>query len=214
VIVVSSWFKLYELVVTMRLQYLPIEILSIILGQLDTLSKIRARAVCRDFASAVYVSALANFTHSEHEELHVFESIDAYISHAYTSLLDTAVAPADKTYNLTRFPTVCIVFIRTRKHNRNKFSVNITSRNIVQLRISYDARNKRYTLYKFTSTPVVLPSLFYVVALRFMIKIHGQRFVEHNFASAQIPEIYRRMTRSEYKGSILPELLSENITLE
>jgi hypothetical protein len=190
---------------------LPNELLQDILSNLDVLSKIRTKAVCKQFALLISIGTLQELTLYENSQTYTFHKINGFIDHIYESLIDTELW--NKSYNLARIANVDIVFGKTRVRNKYKYAVDIEINYTTRMRIFYEGRSRRYKCYKFMNDPITIPTLFYVIALRFLIKIYNPRPCDYNFDILQIPDLYKRMLCPNYNGTIFSELLNEDLTI-
>lgn len=190
---------------------LPRELLHIIFCKLDTISRMQIKAVCKEFAQLVTIRT-CDFTLKDNEQRYCFTTINGFVNHIYEAVIETDLS--HQTYHLLRKPDINIVFSKIRIRNKNHYSVNIEVNNIIHMRLFYESSSRHYKYYKFMNNLVCFPALFYVVALRFMIKIYKMRPIDYNFDVAQIPYLNQKMiTGPKCDITILPELLSENLTI-
>ena len=184
---------------------LPNELWEMIFDNLDTFSRIKTKIVCKQFAHIIKIDAIQELILFENMQELIFPTINHFIDHIHDTLLETR-----KTYYLTRMINTNITFI---KRSKNNYSVEIHVNGIRRIRIFYNRHLRRYRFYKFLDIPIELPVLFYVIAMRFMKKIYKKRPCTYNFGIDKIPEIYRRMLYFNYKGTILPEILTKNLLI-
>lgn len=190
---------------------LPSELLEIICKDLDTLTQIYLRATCKDLALIAKIPMTDVFTLYDCDSILVMNSINMFVDHIYERLVD---GEGDRityyiTHNLNKYAT----FLKKRVQNKYNYSVEIEEGFETRIRVFYDARSKCYKFYKFNNTSVEIPTLLFVICMRFLIKIYRQRNIDYNFDDDCIPAIAKKMLNNSYNGALVTEVLETNLTI-
>ena len=191
------------------MEHLPNELLGIIFADLDVLSKIYVKSTCKNFCGLVEIEKDDVFTLLDNGERHEFQNVQQYIDYIYTSLIDSEYDR--KAYNLTIFPDSVIAFCRKRIKDKYKYYVTIETRYFSEnVRMFYEPRTQKYKFYTFGTRAIEIPAMFYVLGLRFLMKIYKfDKSVDYNFDKNIIPAILQKCTKQNYNGDLFSEITKD-----
>lgn len=194
-----------------NLLQLPNEILEKVFGGMDTLSAAYIAATCRGLREAAPpVSKDESFSLWD-AGTHSLDSLDDFVDHVYDKVVGSE---RDKTgYHMTRQTDTLIFFNREACRKSYRYNVTVEERGLTRLKIYYDSRWRRYRVHKAGGEPVSVPTLMFVLGMRFMKKIYKPRPIEYNFDDGVVPSIAKKALGKKYRGELLSEIVAQNFVI-
>ena len=197
---------------TTNIQHIPNEVLYTIFSTVDTLSRVYIRSTCRSFRDIVpKIDTELSFALYEHSTTYDLKSLNEFVDHVYDKVVSSN--NNNTSYHMTRQRQTLVCFNRERNRRSYKYSVSFEENFLVRLKISYDGRDRRYKVYKVGSESFSVPTLLFLLGMRFMRKIYKTREIDYNFDSMKIPTIAKKMFGKTYKGKLFPEIVAQNFAI-
>lgn len=189
-----------------NLLHIPNELLEKMFGGLDTLSRIYIGATCRELRlAAPPVSKDESFSLWD-SGMHSLKSLNDFVDHVYDKVIGSE---SDETsYYMTRKVGTLLVFNREKGRTSYRYNVTLEQHGLIRVKIHYDSRARRYVVHKVGKDAFSVPTLLFVVGMRFMKKIYKTHPIEYN--DALVPEIAKKAVGKNYSGELLSELTTQD----
>lgn len=198
-----------------NIQHIPNEVLDLIFSNLDALSRMYIRSTCRCFRDIVpTIQSDKPFILYEHAVTYDLKSLNDFVDHVYDKVVDSNSSEHQVTsYHMTRQRHTLVSFNRERNRRSYKYNVTFEEYGLVRLKLYYDGRQRRYKINKLGSDEFSIPTLLFLLGMRFMTKIYKTRGLDYNFDHTLIPMIARKMLGKKYAGELIPEIIAQNFVI-
>lgn len=195
-----------------NIEHLPNELLELVFSEMDTLSRIYIRATCRCFYNIVpTIKKKRTFSLYDKKITYKMKCMNEFVDHVYENVV--ANENNEISYNMTRKTKTFIVFKRKKNKRNYKYNVFFEDNDLIRMKIYYDGRDRHYKVEKLGQEQFCVPTLLFVMAIKFMKKIYKTRVIDYNFNDSLVPMIAKKMMGRNYKGELVLDVIDQDFVI-
>jgi hypothetical protein len=194
----------------MKITELPTELLLHTMSYLKSYDLINLKASCKRFKKITTINYAKKFIINYMNDKHNFLYLNEFVNHVYTKVMDN---DCPIKYKLKKNNDVNIVFNKKYKRKKNVFSINFDINNENKLTITYDAYRKKFFCQKSGCEKISIPIIFFITALRWMIKIYNIHPIVYNFTIDENHLYILKQLNTNHNIRIIDEVLLDTISI-